>query len=253
MNLQAIAGGFLIPVNLMPQVDQQHQQPLVTVRYTQALQWAAELHLLQERKGKPVPYISHLIAVSALVWEDHGDEDQAIAALLHDAIEDCNVAEAQIAERFGGRVAAIVADCTDTNGAVAAGADKEPWLLRKTRYIEHLQNAPLDSLLVSAADKAHNARDMVLDARRTPTMWNKFNAGLEGSAWYLQELHLTFRRRLENSRSVELLGESVREILHSEPFLALVQTGSQPEAWAAGYVERPEQQKTLKAGLPARG
>lgn len=222
----------------MTQVQQQRQEPLITARTVQALQWAAELHLPQRRKGKPVPYFSHLIAVSALVWEDGGDEEQAIAALLHDAIEDCGVTEEQIAARFGGRVAAIVADCTDTNGAVPADGKKESWLLRKTRYIKHLQSAPLASLLVSAADKAHNARDMVLDARRNPTMWSKFNAGLEGSAWYLQSLHETFSRRLENSRSVELLGESVREILQSAPFRALVPAGSTPELWAAGYVQR---------------
>jgi len=121
---------------------------------------------------------------------------------------------------------------------VAAGGIKEDWLTRKQRYIQHLQSAPIDSLLVSAADKAHNARDMVLDARRNPTMWDKFNAGLEGSAWYLQSLHNIFCRRLENSRSVVLLGESVREILHSEAFLSKVPAGSTPEQWAAGYVDR---------------
>ena len=78
-------------------------------------------------------------------------------------------------------MAQIVVDCTDTSGAVEAGGEKEPWLVRKTRYIDHLQTAQLASLLVSAADKAHNARDMVLDARRDPAMWSKFNAGVEGS------------------------------------------------------------------------
>jgi (p)ppGpp synthase/HD superfamily hydrolase len=94
-----------------------------------------------------------------------------------DAIEDAGVNDGQIATRFGARVAQIVLDCTDTTGAVQAGGKKEPWLLRKTRYIEHLQSAALDYLLVSAAEKAHNARDMVLDARRDPTMWSKFNGG----------------------------------------------------------------------------
>ena len=216
-------------------------EPLVhSQRYIDALGWAGELHRRQQRKGKPVPYISHLVAVSALIWEDGGDEEQAIAGLLHDAIEDAGINAAQITARFGSRVARIVVDCTDTNGAVAADGEKEPWLLRKTRYIEHLQSAPLDSLLVSAADKAHNARDMVLDARRDPAMWKKFNAGLEGSAWYLQSLHQTFSQRLTGSRSVELLGESVQEIVHSQPFLALVETGNQPEAWAAGYLERQD-------------
>ena len=238
MTLQVIAVGFLIPEEPMSKVNQQHKQPLATERYTQALQWAAELHMQQRRKGKPVPYISHLIAVSALVWEDGGTEDLAIAALLHDAIEDCGVSEEQIAARFGEGVAAIVADCTDTNGAVAAGGIKEDWLTRKKRYIQHLQSAPIDSLLVSAADKAHNARDMVLDAGRDPTMWGKLNAKLEGSAWYLQSLHNIFSRRLENSRSVVLLGESVREILHSKAVLDEVPAGSTPEQWAAGYMDR---------------
>jgi (p)ppGpp synthase/HD superfamily hydrolase len=88
----------------------------------EALVWAEQLHRGQLRKGKNVPYISHLIAVSALVWEDGGDEEQAIAALLHDAIEDAEVSQEQIAERFGGRVARIVADCTDTNGPWPPGS-----------------------------------------------------------------------------------------------------------------------------------
>ncbi len=212
--------------------------PAHSPRYTEALGWAAELHNGQRRKGKPVPYISHLIAVSALVWEDGGGEDLAIAALLHDAIEDAGVSEAQIAERFGVKVAQIVADCTDTNGAVAVRGEKEPWLLRKTRYIAHLGSAPLDSLRVSAADKAHNARDMVLDARRDPGMWSRFNAGLNGSAWYLHSLHTIFSQRLEGSRSVELLGEAVREILASEAYLAGVPAGSDPGLHAEGYPQR---------------
>ena len=135
-------------------------------------------------------------------------------------------------------MARIVADCTDTTGAVEPGGDKEPWLLRKTRYLEHLQSAQPDSLLVSAADKAHNARDMVLDARRDPAMWSKFNAGLEGSAWYLQSLHQIFCQRLEGSRSVESLGESVQEILCSAPYLALVPAGDDPQAYAEAYALR---------------
>ena len=225
-------------------------------RYSDALGWAAELHGRQRRKGKEVPYISHLIAVSALVWEDCGQtrqpnqehsEELAIAALLHDAIEDCGITQDQIAERYGERVARIVADCTDTDGAVAAGGDKEPWLVRKTRYIEHLRTAPLDSLLVSAADKAHNARDMVLDARRNPAMWSKFNAGLDGSAWYLHSLHQVFQQRLENSRSVQQLGEAVREILASEAYLSLVPLGTDPVAHAEGYPKRHKEAKAQKA------
>ena len=239
-------GVFPIPEVLMHKPDA--SQPLAhTQRYTDALGWAAELHRRQRRKGKEVPYISHLIAVSALVWEDGGEEPLAIAGLLHDAIEDCGVTQLQIAQRFGEQVAQIVADCTDTLGAVEAGGKKEPWLVRKTRYIKHLRTAPLNSLRVSAADKAHNARDMVLDARRDPGMWSKFNAGLDGSAWYLHSLHEVFRQRLEGSRSVELLGEAVREILASEAYLSLVPRGTDPVVHAEGYPQRHKEAEAKKA------
>jgi hypothetical protein len=101
---------------------------------------------------------------------------------------------------------------------------------------------------VSAADKAHNARDMVLDARRDPGMWGRFNAGLDGTAWYLHSLHEIFRQRLENSRSVELLGESVREILASEAYLALVPSGTDPVVFAEGYPQRHGQGLDQLAG-----
>jgi hypothetical protein len=184
-------------------------------RYTDALSWAAELHSQQRRKAKDVPYISHLIAVSALLWEDGGEEPLAIAALLHDAIEDCGVSQQQIAQRFGERVGQIVAECTDTSDAVAADGEKEPWLLRKSRTIAHLPHA-----------------------HRAPGMWGRFNAGLDGTAWYLHSLHEIFRQRLENSRSVELLGDSLREILASEAYLALVPSGTDPVVFAEGYPQR---------------
>jgi len=114
--------------------------PLISAAYGRALVWAEELHRDQQRKGKPVPYISHLIAVSGLVWEDGGTEDQAIAGLLHDAIVaegfreavDAGQSHASIAARFGQPVADIVRDCTDTAEG-RTGAAKEPWLLRKSR------------------------------------------------------------------------------------------------------------------------
>ncbi|TVS02606.1 MAG: bifunctional (p)ppGpp synthetase/guanosine-3',5'-bis(diphosphate) 3'-pyrophosphohydrolase [Cyanobium sp. PLM2.Bin73] len=214
--------------------------PVHSPRYSEALQWAAELHGRQTRKGKDVPYIAHLIAVSALVWEDGGDEEQAIAALLHDAIEDAEVSQDEIAERFGERVGRIVADCTDTNGPVADGGEKEPWLVRKTRYLEHLQQVELDSLRVSAADKAHNARDQMLDARRDPESWSRFKAGIDGTAWYQLRIHQTLKRRLADSRSAELLGEALQELLDSQAYRQVVPEGIAPAVWAAGYAERQE-------------
>lgn len=213
--------------------------PLISARYGEALLWAEELHRGQRRKGKQVPYISHLISVSALVWEDGGTEEQAIAALLHDAIEDAGQSHASIAERFGEAVADIVRDCTDTSGT-ATGGEKEPWLLRKTRYIASLEAKPEASLLVTAADKAHNAGDMVLDARRDPAMWSKFNAGLEGSTWYLLRMHQQLKNRLPQSRSVQRLGEAVVEILSSEPYRRVVPKGLAPAVWAAGYADRTD-------------
>jgi (p)ppGpp synthase/HD superfamily hydrolase len=192
---------------------------LVSPAYGRALVWAEELHRDQRRKGKPVPCIWHLIAVSGLVWEDGGTEDQAIAGLLHDAIVadgfreavDAGQSHNSIAECFGRPMADIVRDCTDTAEG-RTGAEKEPWLVRKTRYVASLEHKSIASLLVMAADKAHNARDMVLDARRDAGMWNKFNAGLDGTAWYFWSL-----RRL-----------------------AKLPQGQDSETWAAGYLERPD-------------
>ena len=211
--------------------------PVISVRYGEALLWAEAIHRDQHRKGKAVPYISHLISVSALVWEDGGTEEQAIAALLHDAIEDAGQSHASIAERFGETVADIVRDCTETSDNAPPG-EKEPWLLRKTRTIASLKHKPEASLLVTAADKAHNAGDMVLDARRDPAMWSKFNAGLEGSAWYLLRMHQQLKRQLPQSRSVERLGEAVSEILAMDSYKRLVPEGFAPAVWAAGYAER---------------
>ena len=220
---------------------------MITARYGEALAWAELLHRQQRRKGKDIPYISHLISVSALVWEDGGNEDQAIAALLHDAIEDADQTRETIAERFGSVVAGIVQDCTDTSADVAAG-EKEPWLLRKTRYITSLKSKPDASLLVTAADKAHNAGDMVLDARLNPGMWSKFNAGLDGSAWYLQQMHSELLQRLPQSRSVARLGEAVAEILASNSYAELVPSGTSPQQWAAQYIDRAQRNQTPGSG-----
>jgi len=211
--------------------------------YVDALSWAAQLHRYQSRNGKPVPYISHLIAVSGLVWEDGGTEDQAIAGLLHDSIRDAGQSHASIAERFGEEVAAIVVDCTDTAEGLS-GAGKEPSLVRKTRYVASLEHKSVTSLLVTAADKAHNARDQVLDGRRAPRSWDRFRVGLDGTAWYLLRIHQTLSHRLPASRSTELLGDAVKEILASEAYRRIVPHGIAPAVWAAGYLKRPEMHRS---------
>ncbi|MEA5416218.1 HD domain-containing protein [Synechococcus sp. BA-132 BA5] len=216
-----------------------NKPPTHSERYDEALLWTAQLHRHQARNGKSVPYLSHLIAVSGLVWEDGGSENEAIAGLLHDAIEDAGQSHTSIAERFGAEVAAMVLDCTDTAEGLT-GAGKEPWLVRKTRYVASLEHKRAGSLRVTAADKAHNARDQVLDARRDPASWDRFKAGLDGTAWYLLSIHQTLSDRLPGSRSNELLGEAVNEILSSEAYGQLVPSGIAPAVWAAGYLERTQ-------------
>ena len=134
-------------------------------------------------------------------------------------------------------MADIVRDCTDTSPEAKPG-EKEPWLLRKTRYVDSLARKPLSSLLVTAADKAHNAGDMVLDARRDPAMWSKFNAGLDGSAWYLLRMQQALVDRLPESRSVERLEEAVKEILNSDAYQTLVPEGMSAAGWAEAYPQR---------------
>ncbi len=207
-------------------------------RYTDALGWASQLHRHQQRKGKPVPYISHLIAVSALVWEDGGTENQAIAALLHDAIEDAGQSHGLIQGRFGTEVADIVVACTDTAGPVEPGGEKEPWIVRKTRFLEELPAKPESSWLVIAADKAHNTRDLMIDTNLDPTSWKRFSAGVDGSCWYLWSIHRQLQTLVPASRSVGMLGSCLTAILSSEAVQQRLEPGQSAETWAEGYLER---------------
>ena len=212
-------------------------QVLITPRYDEALQWAADLHRDQRREGKNVPYLSHVIAVSSLVWEDGGNEDQAIAGLLHDAIEDGGQTHASIAHRFGGTVADIVQDCTDP-GKREADGNAAAWFRWKRLYLDSLPSKPEASLLVTAADKAHNAWDHLLDSHRDPSYWQRARTGLEASAWYFQRLERELRGRLPGSRSVERLSRALEEILALPEFLCLLPRGGDPMEWALAYERR---------------
>ena len=142
-----------------------------------ALDYAADAHQTQARKGSTIPYLSHLLGVSSLVIEYGGDEDQAIAGLLHDAIEDCGAKhEAIISDRFGPRVARIVRACTD-----ADSFPKPPWRARKEAYLRHLETADRDALLVSCCDKLHNARTIVTDLRGGPEKSDSSISGFPGA------------------------------------------------------------------------
>jgi (p)ppGpp synthase/HD superfamily hydrolase len=185
--------------------------PPLNSRFEEALIFTTRLHQGQTRKGKDLPYISHLLAVTALVFQDGGDEDEVIAALLHDAVEDQGGLEtlAEIRRRFGERVAMIVEGCSDS-----MGAPKPPWLERKANYLAHLVIAPPEVRRVSLADKLHNARTILADLEEYgEATWSRFNGGRQGSLWYYQSLVEIFQQ----SESGYMLREFVRvvgEILH---------------------------------------
>jgi GTP pyrophosphokinase len=164
------------------------EQPLtLTEKFDEALVFAARLHARQWRKGTRVPYVSHLLAVAALALEHGADEDEAIAALLHDAVEDQGGAQTRelIRAKFGERVVAIVDACSDTDTV-----PKPPWRERKERYLHHLESETRRSVfLVAASDKLHNARSLLAEYRmHGERVWEHFRGGREGSLWYYRTL-----------------------------------------------------------------
>jgi (p)ppGpp synthase/HD superfamily hydrolase len=147
---------------------------------------AAELHAEQERKSSGVPYVSHVLAVASLVIENGGTEDEAIAALLHDAAEDCGGEQtlAKIREQFGACVADIVLGCSDTTEH-----PKPPWRARKEKYLSHLAHANSSVQLVAIADKLHNLRATLREyALQGDAFWQHFRSGRDGMLWYFSEL-----------------------------------------------------------------
>jgi GTP pyrophosphokinase len=160
-------------------------------RFEEALTFAVRLHAGQVRKGTSIPYVAHLLGVASIALEHGADEDEAIAALLHDAVEDQGGAEtaAAIRRRFGARVADIVAGCTD-----AETTPKPPWRERKERYLAHLREASPSVRLVSCADKLYNARAILRDYRALgDDLWKRFSGGREGTLWYYRALANAFR------------------------------------------------------------
>lgn len=155
-------------------------------RFEEALAYAARLHANQRRKLSDTPYVAHLLAVAAIVLEYGGDEDEAIAALLHDAVEDQggHAVLGEIEKRFGQRVARIVDDCSD-----AHVSPKPPWRERKERHLIRLAAASDSARLVIAADKLHNLRSLVRDYRSQGSeLWTWFSGGRDGTLWYYREM-----------------------------------------------------------------
>ena len=171
--------------------------------YHKALKKAAKWHGGHRRKGTDIPYITHLLTVSALVWEDGGTEAEAIAALLHDTVEDGKATLDQVRDAFGDEVAIIVDHCSDA--APEAGAEKPPWFERKVAHISHLRGVASRSgaeptMRVVGADKLANLRSVLVDTRGgTPDLWSRFKGGLGGSAWYYSEMAPLIGRALSES------------------------------------------------------
>ncbi len=179
----------------------------LTPMYDEALAWAGSLHRDQLRKNTRVPYLAHLLAVSSLVLEDGGTETEAIAGLLHDAIEDIGAQiESVLRHRFGDAVVNIVLECSDA--APVDGTPKAAWPIRKQAYVDRIRRTVNDSALrVSAADKLHNARATLGDLEQSNRIgtWAPHNACCHQSLWYYQAISEAVTRQLPTSRTgVEL-------------------------------------------------
>ena len=173
-------------------------------RFLRAFSFAAEKHSGQTRKASTIPYIAHLLGVASLVLDAGGDEDLAIAALLHDVVEDCGGAPMlkEVGRLFGSRVAKVVDGCTDTDVS-----PKPPWLERKKKYITRLRKEDAGTRLVSAADKLNNVRSILSDYRAIgESVWSRFSGGRDGTLWYYRTLRDEFLRDKPNriTRDLEL-------------------------------------------------
>jgi (p)ppGpp synthase/HD superfamily hydrolase len=198
-------------------------------RFLKAFVFAAEKHAGQTRKASTIPYIAHLMGVASLALEYGGDEDVAIAALLHDVVEDCCGAPMlkEVRRRFGNRVAKIVEGCTDSYGE-----PKPPWRERKESYIRHLKDADADTRLVSAADKLNNVRSILSDYREVgEAIWERFNGGRDGTLWYYRELSKEFRRE-PSSRLMKELSLAVSS-LEMNAELGLLRAKQKGKSWRA--------------------
>jgi (p)ppGpp synthase/HD superfamily hydrolase len=187
--------------------------PKLGPRLQRAFRYAAEKHAGQTRKQSAVPYLSHLMAVASLVLEAGGDEDMAIAALLHDVVEDCGGMPRlrEVRKQFGPRVAKIVEGCTD-----AFVEPKPEWLERKKNYLREVKHADAETRLVSAADKLHNVRTILADYRQDgESVWKRFSGKKEGTLWYYRALSDEYQRRIPNriTRELEIaVGELERAV-----------------------------------------
>lgn len=168
---------------------------MISSRLPSALALAVQAHDGQVRKGTAIPYIAHPLGVASIALDFGATENQAIAALLHDVLEDGGPHYAPLIEaQFGAEVLALVQACTD--GVPDASGVKADWGERKRAYLAHLAEAPDEVLLVSGADKLHNARAIVSDLITIgPEVFKRFKAGRDGTLWYYRALADVFTQR----------------------------------------------------------
>jgi len=179
-------------------------------KFEEALIYATRAHCNQTRKKTGIPYIAHILGVTAIALEYGGNETEAIGALLHDTVEDCGGAERlrDIQERFGDDVARIVDGCTDSDQT-----PKPPWLDRKRAYVEHLKNSDSSTRLVSASDKLHNTRAILAELRRTGLeVFERFAGKKDGTLWYYRALVTAFRQHGEHADLIDELDRVVSDI-----------------------------------------
>jgi (p)ppGpp synthase/HD superfamily hydrolase len=191
----------------------------LTDRFDRALLYATHVHGGQVRKGTSIPYVAHLLAVAATVLEYGGDEDLAIAALLHDCVEDQGGKTRldDVRNRFGERVARIVQACSDSLADTGKGERKSGWRERKEVHLAHLRKADADILNVSLADKVHNARAILRDLRKPDIgekIWERFSQPREQTLWYYRSLADEFCGRLPGQLSHEL--REIVEVLEAD-------------------------------------
>ncbi len=192
-------------------MSEQPTAPRLTGQFSKALVYAELKHHNQLRKGGDIPYVGHLLSVAGLVIGDNGSESQAIAALLHDCVEDAGgaVTLEEIRANFGDDVARIVSECSDTDET-----PKPPWRDRKDSYIAHLAEVGEDTLLVSLADKLDNSRAILRDYRaHGPALWQRFTVkDPDDHLWYYGELLGAYRSRGAESWMVEELGRVLDQL-----------------------------------------
>mgnify|MGYP000523304633 CR=1 FL=1 len=203
----------------------------LTQLFSTAVDYARTAHASQFRKGTNIPYLYHLLGVASLVLEYAGNQDQAIAGLLHDVLEDCGTEhEHPIRAQFGEAVIAIVLDCTDGTlegkaDAASAGTAIDHWRRRKLAYLAHLTHVQDSSLLVSGSDKLHNARAILNDLedpRIGPAVFERFTAKREGTLRYYHTLsEILNRRQAPMASALETAVARMHDLAHADARIGL--------------------------------